>query len=206
MAEITDTRSRIIDVARVLFADHGYEGASIRDIAKAAEVNVASVNYHFTNKENLIKEILRSGYRQCSEEMRAFYEQKHPNLEETLLHLFRHFLSKSHDLISSFKMVMSAHHTHLLMAEGTEDVQVGPPGGRVVMEALAKEVAGEVSEADLVWAMRCLYDHITHTVIIQSCVFRHNALPYTSIPELEAGLIRLTNIIVKDLKSKAVSR
>ena len=61
------TKTRILEVARVLFAERGFEGTSIREIAKAAEVNVASVNYHFAGKENLFLEILRQGYVECSE-------------------------------------------------------------------------------------------------------------------------------------------
>ena len=49
----TDTKQKIMEVARVLFANQGFEGTSVREIAKAAEVNIASVNYHFSNKENL---------------------------------------------------------------------------------------------------------------------------------------------------------
>ena len=52
-----DTKTKILEVARLLFADQGFEGTSIREIAKAADVNIASVNYHFNNKENLFNEM-----------------------------------------------------------------------------------------------------------------------------------------------------
>ncbi|MFZ2103238.1 MAG: TetR/AcrR family transcriptional regulator [Oricola sp.] len=48
-----ETRSRILDNAERLFARDGYEGASIRDIAAAAEVPVALVNFHGGAKEEL---------------------------------------------------------------------------------------------------------------------------------------------------------
>lgn len=54
-----DTRARLLAAATDLFAQRGYDGASIRDIATAAEVNVAAVNYHFQGKENLYREVLR---------------------------------------------------------------------------------------------------------------------------------------------------
>jgi AcrR family transcriptional regulator len=41
-----------------LFADRGFSAVSVRDIAAAAEVNVAAVNYHFQSKENLYREVL----------------------------------------------------------------------------------------------------------------------------------------------------
>lgn len=53
-ANDVSTRERIIDAAEVLFAERGFELVSLRDITSRAEANVASVNYHFGSKENLI--------------------------------------------------------------------------------------------------------------------------------------------------------
>ena len=53
----TDTRARLIEVAAVLFAEHGFNGASVRDICERAEANPASINYHFGSKFELYKRI-----------------------------------------------------------------------------------------------------------------------------------------------------
>lgn len=47
------TRDRILEAALPLFAQHGYAGTSVRAIAGAAGVNVATLAYHFTDKEGL---------------------------------------------------------------------------------------------------------------------------------------------------------
>ena len=52
-----DTKTRILDIAEQLFADRGLDGASVRDITEAAEVNIAAVNYHFGGKEELISAV-----------------------------------------------------------------------------------------------------------------------------------------------------
>ncbi len=54
------TRERILDTAEVLFAQKGYRAVSVREITSAAECNLAAVNYHFGNKENLYLEVFRS--------------------------------------------------------------------------------------------------------------------------------------------------
>jgi AcrR family transcriptional regulator len=54
-----DTRERLLDAAEALFADRGYDAVTVRDIAAAAEVNVAAVNYHFHGKDRLYGEVLR---------------------------------------------------------------------------------------------------------------------------------------------------
>jgi len=52
-------RDRLLDAAEELFCEHGFEGASIRDIAAIAKCNIASVNYYFGGKEKLYEEVWR---------------------------------------------------------------------------------------------------------------------------------------------------
>ena len=52
---MTDKKEHIINKAIELFAEKGFEGTSIRDLAAKAEVNVAMVNYYFGSKEKLFK-------------------------------------------------------------------------------------------------------------------------------------------------------
>ncbi len=53
------TRERILDAALPLFAQHGYAGASIRAIAKEAGVNVATLAYHFDDKDGLYNTVVQ---------------------------------------------------------------------------------------------------------------------------------------------------
>ncbi|MCD9146295.1 TetR/AcrR family transcriptional regulator [Pseudophaeobacter flagellatus] len=52
------TRDRIFDAAEQLFADRGFEGASIRDIARAAGVQGALVSHHGGSKEALFATVV----------------------------------------------------------------------------------------------------------------------------------------------------
>lgn len=47
------TRAQILDAARRLFAEHGYDGTSIRDIASLASIDPAMVIRYFHNKDEL---------------------------------------------------------------------------------------------------------------------------------------------------------
>src|SRR4051812_24015069 len=53
-----DKKEHIMNVAIELFGEKGFEGASIRDIAARADVNVAMVNYYFGSKEKLFEAIV----------------------------------------------------------------------------------------------------------------------------------------------------
>jgi AcrR family transcriptional regulator len=48
-----DPLTRIISAAETLFNKQGFDGASMRDIAAAAEMQAASVYYYFESKEEL---------------------------------------------------------------------------------------------------------------------------------------------------------
>lgn len=56
-AEIT--RDRLLDEAEKLFARHGFDGVSVRDITRAAGVDVALANYHFGAKLNLFDAVFQ---------------------------------------------------------------------------------------------------------------------------------------------------
>lgn len=53
-----ESRARILETAGRLIADRGYDGVSIRELAREAGVNGASINYHFGGKEGLYHGIL----------------------------------------------------------------------------------------------------------------------------------------------------
>ena len=52
-----DSRSTILDSARSLFAEHGYQQVSIRDIATAAGVSPSLVMKHYRSKAELFNEL-----------------------------------------------------------------------------------------------------------------------------------------------------
>ncbi len=52
------TRARLVEAAREVFAEHGFQGATVREICRRADANVAAVNYHFGSKHGLLSEAL----------------------------------------------------------------------------------------------------------------------------------------------------
>lgn len=53
------TERRILEAARDLFGEHGYDGVTVREIAARAEANVALVNRYFGSKAALFGEVLK---------------------------------------------------------------------------------------------------------------------------------------------------
>lgn len=58
MSKAAKTSERILRAAEKLFSEQGYEATSLREITQLAEVNLASVNYHFGSKKGLIQAVL----------------------------------------------------------------------------------------------------------------------------------------------------
>lgn len=52
-------RSEILEVAARIFAEHGFEATTIRQIGDAAGILSGSLYYHFTTKEEILHEIIR---------------------------------------------------------------------------------------------------------------------------------------------------
>jgi AcrR family transcriptional regulator len=53
--EYNDKQVQIMEAAEKLFAEQGFAGTSVRDIAEAAHVNLAMISYYFGSKEKLME-------------------------------------------------------------------------------------------------------------------------------------------------------
>jgi TetR/AcrR family transcriptional regulator, cholesterol catabolism regulator len=55
---VEDRPGQLVEIACRLFATHGYDGTSLRDIAEEAQITKAALYYHFPNKEALYQQIV----------------------------------------------------------------------------------------------------------------------------------------------------
>lgn len=58
MSEFNSKQLEILTITEKLFAEKGFDGTSIREIAKAASINVAMVSYYFGSKEKLLDAVI----------------------------------------------------------------------------------------------------------------------------------------------------
>jgi AcrR family transcriptional regulator len=92
-------RQRLLEAGIVVFGNNGLEGATVREIAREAEQNIAAIAYYFGSKESLYRAVLEGIVRQIRErlkdvldEVTAFQAQSSPSKEralELLISFFR---------------------------------------------------------------------------------------------------------------------
>lgn len=62
-----NTKERLFKAAIRVFADKGYQAATVRDICQLAKANVAAINYHYGDKEKLYSQVVHEIFRATRE-------------------------------------------------------------------------------------------------------------------------------------------
>lgn len=100
-----DKKEHIINTAIELFAERGYEGTSIRDLAAKADVNIAMVNYYFGSKDKLFEAMI---------EYKASYIRE--RLEEIINNTTKSDIEKIDSVIEIYvNRLLSQHSYHRLI-------------------------------------------------------------------------------------------
>jgi AcrR family transcriptional regulator len=162
-----ETRRRLIESAGEVFAEHGFQNATIRQICDRADANVAAVNYHFRDKAELYEAVLR--YSHCAAE--AVYAAGRPaqdaSAEERLAAYVRTMMSRILD------EGRPAWHGKLMSREMTE-----PTGGldtlvRDVFHSRFKELFAIVGELLGPAASHDDVEKCCNSVIAQGVFYQH---------------------------------
>ena len=57
---IIEPKERIVRAAAALFAEKGFAGIGVREISKAADVNISMISYYFSGKIGVLKAIVEN--------------------------------------------------------------------------------------------------------------------------------------------------
>ncbi|OUR98558.1 hypothetical protein A9Q84_03860 [Halobacteriovorax marinus] len=167
MTKVNETKQKILDSANTLFASFGYDGTSVRDIAKEAGVNLAAINYHFKNKENLYCEVFNINCEKIETGLRNVVNDN-MSTSDFAVQVYKHFIENGNSLLNTFKIMLTGNvkipdcHLH-------EDPECfGPPGGDILLAIITKEVGEDIPLDGRFWAMNMIFSHVTHMAIIMN--------------------------------------
>lgn len=156
------TRERILNVAERLFANHGFNGVSMRDLAAAAKVPLALISYHFGPKKALYRAVFARRYE-------ALTEQRITRLGK--VDLRRPGNEAVEDVIAAFldpilELKTSRSNTHFATLIARESIdpeeakrgiiaQLLDPTAKTFLQALQRVLPG-ASKVDVAWGYQFL--------------------------------------------------
>lgn len=95
-------KEKILDAAVKLFAEKGFDGTSVDEIAKLAEVNKAMIYYYFSSKEELLSSIIRKSVNEFTSIVDEIDLSKFDNLEDMIKTIVREAIN----YIDGYNMVI----------------------------------------------------------------------------------------------------
>lgn len=194
------TKEKIISHAHKLFAEKGFNGVSIREISQAAQVNVAAINYHFINKENLYRHTVQASITEMAQDMRHLFDENNQAAPaEFALKMFDYFIEHSDDLKTSFKMFVINSEVHPEMVD-PEDEVIGPPGGKVMYDCI-KLHKPDASHDDLIFAVRVIFTTVIHKALVftSSCLVGREKMYKVTREDFNELIKRVVKITLQDI-------
>jgi AcrR family transcriptional regulator len=192
-----ETRRQLLEAAGEVFAEVGFRDATVREICRRAGANIAAINYHFGDKENLYTDVLRYSHAKALEKYPPLLGVAPDAPPEKKLRAFVHSL-----LLRIFDKGPTAWHGKLMLREMIE------PTGALdsLVEERIRPMAGQlwsiVSEIiDL--PMNDERVRLCGFSIVSQCTFYKHCQPVVSrllpkhLPQDAAGIDRLADHITK---------
>ena len=185
-----ETRRQLLEAAGEVFADVGFRNATVRQICHRAGVNVAAVNYHFGDKEQLYAEVLHDSQQKAFEKYPPLLDVSDDAPPEKKLEAFiRSFLLRIFDKSSSawFGKMMSREMVEPTAAlNALLESRIRPMAGllgSIVAEILRKSAASNQRSAAKGHPQATTHSNLTATnplvrlccfSIVSQCVFFHH--------------------------------
>jgi hypothetical protein len=162
-----DTKTKIMHAAFELFGRHGFVGTSVRQIAQASEVNLAAVNYHFKNKENLFWEIMTVMFFEVDKKVAEMAAQSKSTLVLSEK-IYDFFIEESLAAKNTMKMMLSEDIVPPIDVGGDSPLAnpMGPPGGQHLAEMIQKDIPFKLSREGALWGVKSIFGSIFHWALL----------------------------------------
>ena len=82
MTGFNERQLEILQAAEQLFAEEGFDGTSVRDIAKKANVNIAMISYYFGSKEKMLEALVLNRIADMRLQLESLYNENIPPFDK----------------------------------------------------------------------------------------------------------------------------
>jgi AcrR family transcriptional regulator len=144
------SRRLILETALRLFAERGYSGTSIRDIAAACGLQGPTIYSHFPSKEHVLAEVLRIGHEEHLRRVRAALLDSNPDPREQIAAYVRAHVRFHTDF--PMLAVVANSELHLLSADvGAAIFQVRKHSEQILMDIVQRGIDRNVFNVPDPW-------------------------------------------------------
>jgi len=173
--EAPGKREQILVAAEQLFAEHGYDGTSIRALAGKANVNVAMISYYFGSKEKLFEALVeyRAAFvyerlKSLSEETSDPVERMEKVLDFYVDKIFSHirFHRILHRQLTLQQRSTLNEAIATILARNSEEVR------KIIEDGISKKIFHQVDPGMLILSMTGTISQITNSSLL-SCRILH---------------------------------
>lgn len=137
------TREKLLESAKRLFMTHGYDGATMRDIANDAGLSTGAVFANFVDKADLFNEVVLADFRNTYDRMRESVPDDAPVTERLLV-----MLSAAYEFHLSQLPLLQAG-ISVSWSQGLNGELGDRPARRAVMGFIAEVVEAGVARGEL---------------------------------------------------------
>lgn len=203
MTEVNETKEKILEAAETLFAEKGFDGASVREIAKRADVNLAAINYHFQNKQNLYLEVYKRNHAWMESEVNKLGQEEGIDSKEFSWNLYQLFVTHSSKLMNTYKLILTNSVDFSGLSQEAQEIQFSPPGEETFLKIITKDVGEDIPMEGRHWAVRMIFSDLIHFgVFMGTSLMREKCkhIKYFSPEEKKKSIYALVEAILSYLK------
>lgn len=172
--ERQELRGRILDAARSLFAEQGYEAVTMRKVADRIEYSPTAIYFHFKDKETLIRELCDEDFGALAHEFQKIARVSDPI--ERLRRIGTAYVGFAISHPNHYRLMFMTPHPAAIRAEDSRIARGNPEEDAyaflkaTVTEAIdARRLREELTDADLVSQMVWAGTHGVVSLQIAKC-------------------------------------
>jgi AcrR family transcriptional regulator len=169
-----ELRDSILDAARTLFAEQGYEAVTMRKIAEKIEYSPTAIYFHFKDKQSLLRELCDTDFGALAHEFQKIARIDDPI--DRLRHIGRAYVGFAIEHPNHYRLMFMTPHPAAIRAEDSRIARGNPEEDAYAFlrATVAAAIAGarlrpELSDADLVSQMVWSGTHGVVSLQIAKC-------------------------------------